>query len=107
MAQERKLATMLFADIVGSTGYTGSREPELVRSELKGAFERTRAILVRQIHDEDFHVSYLARALERLAQDGRAAEVERGLRRAHTHYEEVVDVSYRRLRARLLPDLAA
>ena len=36
---------MLFADIVGSTGYTGSREPEVVRSELKAAFERTRRVL--------------------------------------------------------------
>ncbi|HZP41058.1 MAG TPA: ferritin-like domain-containing protein [Candidatus Binatia bacterium] len=69
--------------------------------------ERTRALLVRQMHDEDFHVSYLARALEGLARAGHADAVDAGLREAHRLYEEVIDVSYGRLRDRLVPDAVA
>ncbi len=42
---ERKLATMLFADIVGSTGIAAGADPEQLRSRLAPFFESTRRII--------------------------------------------------------------
>ena len=39
MPEERKLVTVLFADIVGSTPLTGEHDPEVIRSALDAAFE--------------------------------------------------------------------
>ena len=44
--EERKLVTVLFADIVGSTALTASADPEVVRGRLADLFARTRRILV-------------------------------------------------------------
>jgi len=44
--QERRLVTVLFADIVGSTTLTVSNDPEVVRERLGALFARTRQILV-------------------------------------------------------------
>ena len=33
--EERKLVTVLFADLVGSTAYAGERDPERVRAQLE------------------------------------------------------------------------
>jgi class 3 adenylate cyclase len=43
--QERRLVTVLFADIVGSTTLTVSNDPEVVRERLAALFARTRRIL--------------------------------------------------------------
>jgi len=43
--QERKLATVLFADIVDSSGATTSVEPEVLRGTLSEAFSRMRGVL--------------------------------------------------------------
>jgi class 3 adenylate cyclase len=44
--QERRLVTVLFADIVGSTTLTVSNDPEVVRERISALFDRTREILV-------------------------------------------------------------
>jgi class 3 adenylate cyclase len=44
--QERRLVTVLFADIVGSTTLTVSSDPEVVRERLGALFAMTREILV-------------------------------------------------------------
>ena len=46
MPEERKLATVLVADIVGSTASVSSRNPEVVRRTLAEAFGRIRVSLV-------------------------------------------------------------
>jgi len=46
MPEERKLATVLVADIVGSTASVSSRNPEVVRRTLAEAFARIRVSLV-------------------------------------------------------------
>lgn len=46
MPEERKLVTVLFADIVGSTTMTVSADAEVVRARLAELFARTRRILV-------------------------------------------------------------
>ena len=46
MPEERKLATVLVADIVGSTASVSSRNPEVVRRTLAEAFARIRASLL-------------------------------------------------------------
>jgi class 3 adenylate cyclase/tetratricopeptide (TPR) repeat protein len=46
MAQERKLVTVLFADIVGSTRTVGSVDPEIVRETLDRAFDALQRVLV-------------------------------------------------------------
>ena len=45
MAEERKLVTILFADIVGSTGHGIANDAEVVRRTLVATFERAREIL--------------------------------------------------------------
>lgn len=45
MPEERKLVTVLFADIVGSTALTVARDPELVRAMLRRTFDALRPIL--------------------------------------------------------------
>lgn len=45
MPEERKLVTVLFADIVGSTAMTAARDPELVRAMLRRTFDALRPIL--------------------------------------------------------------
>jgi class 3 adenylate cyclase len=45
MPEERKLVTILFADIVGSTAMTGAHDPELVRATMDEAFDRVAPIL--------------------------------------------------------------
>ena len=45
MPEERKLVTVLFADIVGSTEMGLSHDPEVVRAALGQAFESTSRIL--------------------------------------------------------------
>ncbi|MDP9319848.1 MAG: AAA family ATPase [Chloroflexota bacterium] len=47
MPQERRLVTILFADIVGSTTLTVSNDPEVVRERLGALFARTRQILLQ------------------------------------------------------------
>ncbi|HET8568439.1 MAG TPA: adenylate/guanylate cyclase domain-containing protein [Candidatus Limnocylindria bacterium] len=47
MPEERKLATILFADIVGSTETGAAHDPEVVRRELSRAFAEMRQILER------------------------------------------------------------
>ncbi len=47
MPQERRLATVLFADIVGSTDLTGSHDPEVVRHRLAAAFAAMREVLTQ------------------------------------------------------------
>jgi class 3 adenylate cyclase len=44
--QERRLVTVLFADMVGSTTLTVTNDAEVVRERLEGLFDRARAILV-------------------------------------------------------------
>src|SRR6266508_1903427 len=46
MPEERKLVTVLFADIVGSTAIGARHDPEVVRSTLRGTFAEVREILV-------------------------------------------------------------
>ncbi len=46
MPEERRLATVLFADIVGSSGLTGSHDPEVVRHRLAATFAAMRKVLV-------------------------------------------------------------
>ena len=48
MPEERKLVTVLFADIVGSTAIGGSHDPEVVRRTLSRAFREVRQAL--EIH---------------------------------------------------------
>src|SRR5579859_7560945 len=45
MTEERKLVTVLFADIVGSTAIGGSHDPEVVRRTLARAFTEVRQVL--------------------------------------------------------------
>ena len=45
MPEERKLVTILFADLVGSTEMALSHDPEVVRSTLGRAFESASEIL--------------------------------------------------------------
>ncbi|MGH2490181.1 MAG: ATP-binding protein [Candidatus Limnocylindria bacterium] len=45
MPEERKLATLLFADIVGSTALGGAEDPELVRRTLARVFAEMRQLL--------------------------------------------------------------
>jgi len=45
MTEQRKLVTVLFADIVGSTGITLGRDPEVVRASLRFTFDELRPIL--------------------------------------------------------------
>lgn len=45
MPEERKLVTVLFADIVGSTAMTVARDPELVRATLRRTFDELRPII--------------------------------------------------------------
>jgi len=45
LAEERKVVTALFADIVGSTDLTTSAEPEVIRALLARTFARAKAIL--------------------------------------------------------------
>src|SRR5688572_30155052 len=45
MPEERKLVTLLFADIVGSAGIGAAEDPELVRRTLSRAFARIREVL--------------------------------------------------------------
>ncbi len=45
MPEERKLVTVLFADIVGSTAMTVARDPEVVRAMLRRTFDEVRPIL--------------------------------------------------------------
>ena len=42
-AEERKLVTVLFADLVGSTAYAGDRDPERVRVQLQRFYDAMRA----------------------------------------------------------------
>jgi class 3 adenylate cyclase len=44
--QERRLVTVLFADMVGSTTLTVTNDAEVVRERLEGLFDRARAILM-------------------------------------------------------------
>jgi class 3 adenylate cyclase len=45
LAEERKVVTALFADIVGSTDLTTSAEPEVIRALFARTFERAKGIL--------------------------------------------------------------
>jgi class 3 adenylate cyclase/tetratricopeptide (TPR) repeat protein len=45
MAEERRLATILFADIVGSTSLTDEHDPEFVRAALREVFALLRSIV--------------------------------------------------------------
>jgi class 3 adenylate cyclase/tetratricopeptide (TPR) repeat protein len=45
MSEERKLVTVLFADIVGSTALGSSHDPEVVRRTLSRAFSEVRKVL--------------------------------------------------------------
>jgi class 3 adenylate cyclase len=45
MTEERKLVTVLFADIVGSTAMTGEHDAELVRGTLDRAFDRVSPVV--------------------------------------------------------------
>ncbi|MDP9245702.1 MAG: adenylate/guanylate cyclase domain-containing protein, partial [Chloroflexota bacterium] len=45
MTEERKLVTVLFADIVGSTAIGASHDPEVVRRTLSRAFAEVRQVL--------------------------------------------------------------
>ena len=40
--EERKLVTVLFADLVGSTAYVGERDPERVRAQLERFYDAMR-----------------------------------------------------------------
>lgn len=46
MPEERKLVTVLFADIVGSTALSAAHDPEVVRATLSRTFEAIREVLV-------------------------------------------------------------
>ena len=45
MQEERRLVTVLFADIVGSTSMVGDHDPELVRGTLQAAFAALRVVI--------------------------------------------------------------
>jgi class 3 adenylate cyclase/tetratricopeptide (TPR) repeat protein len=45
MGEERKLVTVLFADIVGSTAFGANTDPEVVRQRLSGVFSQMRSVL--------------------------------------------------------------
>lgn len=45
MEEERRLVTVLFADIVGSTSMVGDHDPELVRATLQSTFAALRVII--------------------------------------------------------------
>src|SRR5688500_15384586 len=45
MAEERKLVSVLFADVVGSTAFGHENDPEVVRAVLGRFFERAREIV--------------------------------------------------------------
>ena len=44
MPEERKLVTVVFADVVGSTAFGSSKDPEVVRSAMGSYFERMKGI---------------------------------------------------------------
>ncbi len=44
MAEERKLVTVLFADVVGSTSFGSENEPEVVRHVMARYFERMKTV---------------------------------------------------------------
>ena len=44
MPEERKLVTVVFADVVGSTAFGSSHDPEVVRSAMGSYFERMKSI---------------------------------------------------------------
>src|ERR1700736_1043870 len=44
MAEERKLVTVLFADIVGSTSLGSENEPEVIRNVMARYFERMKDV---------------------------------------------------------------
>ena len=44
MAEQRKLVTVVFADVVGSTAFGSENDPEVVRSVMGSYFERMKAI---------------------------------------------------------------
>ena len=46
MPEERKLVTVLFADMVGSTAGVHAHDPELVRNTLAATFDEMRRLLV-------------------------------------------------------------
>src|SRR6266581_4145736 len=46
MPEERKFVTIIFADIVGSTGLAASRDPEIVRATMRRTYDELRKILV-------------------------------------------------------------
>src|SRR5918992_4776743 len=46
-ARERKVATLLFADLVGFTGMNEAHDPEVVESVVSRAFDRLSAEVVR------------------------------------------------------------
>ena len=45
MTEERKLVTVLFADVVGSTTMAAEHDAEVVRATLDGAFDRVAAVV--------------------------------------------------------------
>ena len=45
MPEERKLATVLFADIVGSTTLAGQHDPERIRAVFRRTFDRLRGVI--------------------------------------------------------------
>ena len=45
MPEERKLATVLFADIVGSTTLAGEHDPERIRAVFQRTFDHLRAVI--------------------------------------------------------------
>src|SRR4249920_1556207 len=44
MPEERKLVTVVFADVVGSTAFGSSHDPEVVRSGMGSDFQRIKGI---------------------------------------------------------------
>lgn len=45
MAEERRLVTILFADLVGSTAMTLARDPEVMRTSLRRTFDELRPVI--------------------------------------------------------------
>jgi class 3 adenylate cyclase len=44
MPEERKLVTVVFADVVGSTAFGSSHDPEVVRAAMGSYFQRMKGI---------------------------------------------------------------
>jgi len=44
MAEQRKLVSVLFADVVGSTAFGSDHDPEVVRSVMGSYFERMKQV---------------------------------------------------------------